>query len=155
MSVLELTLENFEAEVLQSDKPVLIDFWATWCGPCRMMAPVVDEFAAENPDIKVGKVNVDDHPQLAGAFGIESIPTLVAIRDGKTSSEFITKQSYVDKLDSIDVFAENVQDEFAILDRAGRLQIPRELLDAIGVKGNKVSLRQENGTIVIEAAERE
>ena len=83
MSVLELTLENFEQEVLQSDNPVLIDFWATWCGPCRMMSPVVDAFAAENPAIKVGKVNVDDQPQLAAAFGIESIPTLVAIKDGK------------------------------------------------------------------------
>ena len=83
MSVLELTLENFEQEVLQSDKPVLIDFWATWCGPCRMMGPVVDTFADENPGIKVGKVNVDDQPQLAAAFGIESIPTLIAIKDGK------------------------------------------------------------------------
>ena len=83
MSVLELTLENFEQEVLQSDKPVLIDFWATWCGPCRMMGPVVDAFAEENPAVKVGKVNVDDQSQLAAAFGIESIPTLVAIKDGK------------------------------------------------------------------------
>ena len=83
MSVLELTVENFEQEVLQSDKPVLIDFWATWCGPCRMMGPVVDEFAEENPAIKVGKVNVDEQMPLAGAFGIESIPTLVAIKGGK------------------------------------------------------------------------
>ncbi len=83
MSVLEITVENFEQEVLQSDKPVLIDFWATWCGPCRMMGPVVDEFAAEHPEIKVGKVNVDDQMPLAAAFGIESIPTLVAIKDGK------------------------------------------------------------------------
>ena len=83
----------------------------------------------------------------------KKVNRVVAIRDGKTSSEFITKQSYVDRLDSIDVFAEEVQDEFAILDRAGRLQIPRELLDAIGVKGNKVSLRHEDGRIVIEAAE--
>ena len=83
MSVLELTVENFEQEALKSDKPVLIDFWATWCGPCRMMSPVVDAFAEEHPEIKVGKVNVDDQMPLAGAFGIESIPTLVAIKDGK------------------------------------------------------------------------
>ena len=89
MSVLELTVENFEQEVLQSDKPVLIDFWATWCGPCRMMGPVVDEFAEEHPEIKVGKVNVDDQPQLAGAFGIESIPTLIAIMDGKAIGQLV------------------------------------------------------------------
>ena len=83
MSVLELTVENFEQEILKSDKPVLIDFWATWCGPCRMMGPVVDEFAEEHPEIKMGKVNVDEQMPLAAAFGIESIPTLVAIKDGK------------------------------------------------------------------------
>ena len=83
----------------------------------------------------------------------KKVGRVVAIRDGKTSSEFITKQSYADRLDSIDVFAEDIQDEYAILDRAGRLQIPRELLDSIGVKGNKVSLRQEDGRIIIEAAE--
>ena len=104
MSVFELTLDNFEAEVLQSDKPVLIDFWATWCGPCRMMAPVVEEFAAENPAIKVGKVNVDDHPQLAGAFGIESIPTLMAIKDGKVAGTGIGVRP---KADLAALFAEN------------------------------------------------
>ena len=104
MSVFELTLDNFEAEVLQSDKPVLIDFWAPWCGPCRMMAPVVEEFAAENPAIKVGKVNVDDHPQLAGAFGIESIPTLVAIKDGKVAGTVIGVRP---KADLAALFAEN------------------------------------------------
>ena len=83
MSVLEITVDNFEQEVLKSDKPVLIDFWATWCGPCRMMGPVVDAFAAEHPEIKVGKVNVDEQMPLAAAFGIENIPTLVAIKDGK------------------------------------------------------------------------
>ena len=83
MSVLELTVDNFEQEALKSDKPVLIDFWATWCGPCRMMSPVVDAFAEEHPEITVGKVNVDDEMPLAAAFGIESIPTLVAIKDGK------------------------------------------------------------------------
>ena len=89
MSVLELTVENFEQEVLQSDKPVLIDFWATWCGPCRMMGPVVDAFAEDHPEIKVGKVNVDEQMQLAGAFGIESIPTLIAIKGGKAVGKVI------------------------------------------------------------------
>lgn len=83
----------------------------------------------------------------------KKVGRVIAIRDGKTSSEFITKQSYVDRLDSIDVFAEDVQDEFAILDRAGRVQIPRELLDAIGVQGNKVCLRHEGNQIILEAAE--
>ena len=104
MSVLELTLDNFEQEVLKSDKPVLIDFWATWCGPCRMMAPVVDEFADENPAVKVGKVNVDDHPELAGAFGIESIPTLVAIKDGKVAGTVIGVRP---KADLAALFADN------------------------------------------------
>ena len=96
MSVLELTLENFEQEVLQSDKPVLIDFWATWCGPCRMMGPVVDAFAEENPAIKVGKVNVDEQMPLAAAFGIESIPTLVAIKDGKATGMLVGVRSKED-----------------------------------------------------------
>lgn len=74
---------NFEAEVLRSDKPVLIDFWASWCGPCRMMSPIVDEIAAERGDIKVGKVNVDEESELAGAFNVMSIPTLVVIKEGK------------------------------------------------------------------------
>ena len=89
MSVLELTVENFEQEVLQSDKPVLIDFWATWCGPCRMMGPVVDTFAEERPEIKVGKVDVDEQMQLAGAFGIESIPTIIAIKGGKAIGKVV------------------------------------------------------------------
>ena len=104
MSVLELTMENFEQEVLQSDRLVLIDFWATWCGPCRMMGPVVEEFAAEHPAIKVGKVNVDDHPALAGAFGIESIPTLIAIKDGKAVGRIVGVRP---KEDLEALFAEN------------------------------------------------
>lgn len=83
MSVLTITKNNFQEEVLNSDKPVLIDFWATWCGPCRIMGPVVDEIAAERGDIKVGKVNVDDESELASAFGIMSIPTLVVMKGGK------------------------------------------------------------------------
>ncbi len=83
MSVKIITKENFEAEVLKSEKTVLIDFWATWCGPCQMLSPVVDAFAEENPDILVCKVNVDEQPELAMAFGIESIPTLVVMKGGK------------------------------------------------------------------------
>ena len=89
MSVITITKENFEAEVLRSDKPVLLDFWATWCGPCRMVSPVVDEIAAERTDVKVGKVNVDEQPELANQFGIMSIPTLTVIRDGKVVNQAV------------------------------------------------------------------
>lgn len=83
MSVLTVTQENFESEILKSEKTVLLDFWATWCGPCRMVSPTVDEIAEENPQYKVGKINVDEQPALATAFRIESIPTLVVIKNGK------------------------------------------------------------------------
>lgn len=82
MAVVTITKENFEDEVTKSEKNVLLDFWATWCGSCRMVSPIVDEIAEENPDIKVGKVNVDEQPELAGAFQIQSIPTLVSVRNG-------------------------------------------------------------------------
>lgn len=85
MSVLKVTKDNFENEVLKSEKPVLVDFWAVWCGPCRMIAPTVEEIAEENPQFLVGKVNVDEEPELAQAFGISSIPTLVAIKNGKVA----------------------------------------------------------------------
>ncbi|MBP7969737.1 MAG: thioredoxin, partial [Faecalibacterium sp.] len=76
MAVITITKENFEAEVLKSAQPVLLDFWAAWCGPCRMLSPIVDEVAEERTDVKVGKVNVDEQPDLAAEFGVMSIPTL-------------------------------------------------------------------------------
>ena len=90
---IELTAENFENEVLRSDKPVLVDFWAAWCGPCRMLSPVVDEVAEENPGIKVGKVNVDEQGQLAMQFGIMSIPTLIVFKGGKIAAQTVGVQS--------------------------------------------------------------
>jgi thioredoxin 1 len=83
MAVVTITNNNFETEVLKSDKPVLLDFWAAWCGPCRMVSPIVDEIAQEVSAVKVGKVNVDENPDLAQKFGVMSIPTLVVIKDGK------------------------------------------------------------------------
>ncbi len=83
MSVITITKDNFRQEVVESDKPVLLDFWADWCGPCQMMGPVVDEIAGERPDIKVGKVNVTEQQELAAAFQIMSIPALMVFQDGK------------------------------------------------------------------------
>ena len=83
MSALNITKNNFHEEVVQSDKPVLLDFWASWCGPCRMLSPVVDEVAEERTDVKVGKVNVAEQPDLAAQFGVMSIPTLLVFEQGK------------------------------------------------------------------------
>lgn len=89
MSVVNITKSNFEQEVANSDKVVLIDFWATWCGPCRMVGPIVDEIALERDDIKVCKVNVDEEQELAAQFKIMSIPTLVVMKDGKIVNQSI------------------------------------------------------------------
>lgn len=83
MSVIKITKGNFENEVIKSDKPVLIDFWASWCGPCRMLSPVVDEIAEETTNAKICKVNVDEEPELAQAFQVMSIPMLAVVKDGK------------------------------------------------------------------------
>lgn len=90
MSTLNITKNNFQSEVLDSTTPVLVDFWASWCGPCRMLTPVVDQIAQEHAGaLKVAKVNVDDEPQLAAQFGVMSIPTLVLFRDGRPVSKSV------------------------------------------------------------------
>lgn len=83
MSAINISKDNFTNEVIRSDRPVLLDFWASWCGPCRMVGPILEEIAQERSDIKVGKVNVDEQPELARQFGVMSIPTMVVMKDGK------------------------------------------------------------------------
>ena len=89
MSAITINKNNFASEVLQSDKTVLLDFWASWCGPCRMLSPIVDQVADERPDVKVGKVNVDEQPELAGQFGIMSIPALLVFKNGKLVNQAV------------------------------------------------------------------
>ena len=93
MAVIEININNFQSEVMESDKPVLHDFWASWCGPCRMVSPIVDEIANEHPEIKVGKVNVDVETELASQFKIMSIPSLFVIKDGKVVNQSVGAKS--------------------------------------------------------------
>ncbi len=101
MSVLKITKENFEAEVLNSDVPVLVDFWATWCGPCKMIAPVIEQIAAERQDIKVGKIDVDAEGELAVQFGVMSIPTLVIFENGEEKTRTIGFHSKAEILEML------------------------------------------------------
>ncbi len=89
MAVIKITKDNFDSEVINSNSPVLIDFYADWCGPCRMVAPIVSEISDERSDIKVGKINVDEEPELATRFGVMSIPMLVVMKDGKIASQAV------------------------------------------------------------------
>ncbi|HIU15900.1 MAG TPA: thioredoxin [Candidatus Ventricola intestinavium] len=87
MKAMNISRENFQTEVLKADRPVLLDFWAPWCGPCRMVVPIIEEIANERADIKVGKINVDEQPELASAFGVMSIPTLLVMKNGKVVNQ--------------------------------------------------------------------
>ncbi|MBQ2245561.1 MAG: thioredoxin [Selenomonadales bacterium] len=89
MSAIDINKGNFQAEVMESDKLVLLDFWAPWCGPCRRVVPIVEEIAEENPDIKVGKVNVDEEVELAEKFGVMSIPMLVVLKNGEVVNQAV------------------------------------------------------------------
>ena len=101
MSTITINQANFENEVLNSEKPVLLDFWASWCGPCRMLSPIIEEIASEHPEIKVGKVNVDEEQELAMQFKVISIPSLFVIKNGeivKSTAGLIPKNQILDML---------------------------------------------------------
>ena len=103
LNILTLTQENFAKEVLQSTQPILVDFWAEWCGPCKMLVPVLDELAAEyDGRVKIGKVNIDDHQGLAAEYGIRSIPTLLLFKEGQVADQIVGARSKRDLKASID-----------------------------------------------------
>lgn len=101
MAAIKITADNFENEVMNSDKPVLIDFWAEWCGPCQMLLPIVEELAKEVEDVKICKVNVDDQRELAKKFTVMSIPTLIVIKDGKVAERSVGVKSKEELLNMI------------------------------------------------------
>ena len=101
MSAIKITKENFQSEVLNSEKPVLVDFWASWCGPCRMVGPIIDEIAEENEDIKVCKINVDEEIELAAQFQVMSIPTLVVFKDGQVVNKSLGAKPKAQILDLV------------------------------------------------------
>ncbi len=98
MAEITLTKNNFEEEVIKSDVPVLVDFWATWCGPCRMVAPIIAEIAEERKDIKVGKINVDEEPALAAKYGIEAIPSVFLFKNGEVAAKSVGYRPKADLL---------------------------------------------------------
>ena len=103
MAVVQITKENFKTLVQESSKPVLLDFWAVWCGPCKMIAPIVETIAEEREDIVVGKVNVDNEMELAAAFGVASIPTVVLVKDGKVAATSVGYRSKADLEKALDL----------------------------------------------------
>ncbi|MBQ8571965.1 MAG: thioredoxin [Ruminococcus sp.] len=102
MALVHITKENFNKEVMESEKVVLLDFWATWCGPCQMIAPILNEVAEECPDITVGKIDVDEEQELAMSFGITSIPTLIVIKNGKAVDKAIGMRAKNQIIEMID-----------------------------------------------------
>ena len=103
MAVVQITKDNFKTLVQESPKPVLLDFWAVWCGPCKMIAPIVEALAEEREDIVVGKVNVDDEMELAASFGVSSIPTVVLVKDGKVAATSVGYRPKADLLKMLDL----------------------------------------------------
>ena len=89
MALVHVTTDNFETEVLKAEQPVLVDFWASWCGPCRMLTPIIEQLAGEQTDVKVGKINVDEEPDLAARYGVMSIPTVIVFKNGEEAARSV------------------------------------------------------------------